>query len=384
MIRDRQATDTFLARMRRFVDERCIPAEAQVEADNEIPSALVDDMRKLMLFGYTIPEEYGGLGFTNEEMVLAAFEISRCTTAFRARCGTNTGIGSEGLVADGTPEQKARYLPRLASGEITGSFALTEPEYGSDAASLATSAARDGDDYVINGSKCFITNAPLADVFTVMARTDPNHRGAGGVSAFIVEKGTPGLTTGTPYTKMGQAGSPVSEVHFSNCRVPVSSIIGGKPGMGFKTAMKVLNRQRLQLAALCVGPAMRLVEEMLRHAQQREQFGQPIAAFQLVQAMIADSYTEMTAARTMCLDAARKRDVGIDIALEASMCKYYASEMVGRVADRAVQVFGGAGYTVEAGIERFYRDVRVFRLYEGTSQIHQLNIAKLMLRNIEA
>jgi acyl-CoA dehydrogenase len=382
MIRDRNTLDAFLARLRRFVDERCIPNEALVEDSDAIPAAIVNEMRELGLFGYTIPEQYGGLGFTSEEMVLAAFEMSRCTPAFRARCGTNTGIGSEALVQDGTEEQKARYLPRLASGEITGSFALTEPEFGSDATSLATSARRDGGHYIINGSKCFITNAPLAGIFTVMARTDPQNRGAGGVSAFIVEAGTPGLLTAAPYLKMGQAGSPVSEVHFNECRVPAANIIGGKPGMGFKTAMRVLNKQRLHLAALCVGPALRLLEEMLRHAVIRQQFGKPIGEFQLVQAMIADSHAEIEAARAMVLDAATQRDAGMDIALEASMCKYYASEMVGRVADRAVQVFGGAGYTAAAGIERFYRDVRAFRLYEGTSQIHQLNIAKLMLRNL--
>jgi acyl-CoA dehydrogenase len=382
MIRDQKRIEGFLAGLRHFVDARCIPAEALVEEQNEIPPDLIAGMRGQMLFGYTIPEEYGGLGFTTEEMVLAAFEISRCSPAFRSRCGTNTGIGSEGLVQDGTEEQKKKYLPRLASGEITGAFALTEPDYGSDAASLKTSAVRDRGDYIINGTKCFITNAPVAGIFTVMARTDPANRGAGGVTAFLVESGTKGLSTGPSYSKMGQAGSPVSEVHFENCRVPASSIIGGVPGMGFKTAMRVLNKQRLHLAALCVGPAIRLLEEMLRFTAARHQFGKPIGEFQLVQAMIADSHTEILAARSMVLDCARKRDAGIDVTLEASMCKYYASEMVGRVADRAVQVFGGAGYTAAAGIERFYRDVRLFRLYEGTSQIHQLNIAKLMLRKI--
>jgi acyl-CoA dehydrogenase len=290
--------------------------------------------------------------------------------------GTNTGIGSEALVADGTPEQKARYLPLLASGALTGAFALTEPDAGSDATALATSAVRDGDHYVLNGTKCFITNAPIAGLFTVMARTDPKDRSARGISAFLVERGTPGLTTGEPYRKMGQAGSPVSEVHLADCRVPADRIIGGVEGMGFKTAMKVLNKQRIHLAALCTGPAIRMLDEAVAWTCQRRQFGQPVASFQLVQALIADCQTEIQAARALILQTARQRDAGEDVAMQASICKYFASEMCGRVADRCVQMLGGTGFIQGHPIERFYRDVRLFRLYEGTSQIHQLNIAK--------
>lgn len=381
MIRDQEGLQALLESVRAWVRDVAIPAEDTVEARDEVPEELVEDMRRRGYFGWSIPEQYGGAGLTCEELVLAAMELSQGATAFRARVGTNTGIGSEALVADGTEEQKDRYLPALARGEITGCFALTEPEAGSDATTLTTSARREGDDYVLNGTKCYITNAPIAGLFTVMARTDPDDLTAGGISAFLVEAGTPGLSAGPAYKKMGQAGSPVSEVYFEDCRVPAANLIGGVEGRGFATAMKVLNKQRLHLSALCTGPAMRMRDEALAHAQKRRQFGRPVAEFQLVQAMIADMQTEIHAARALILETARKRDDGGDVKLEASMCKYFASEMCGRVADRAVQIFGGAGYVADYScIERLYRDVRLFRLYEGTSQIHQLNIAKLTLR----
>jgi len=312
---------------------------------------------------------------TTEELALAAIELSQCSVAFRARVGTNTGIGAEGLVVDGSELQKKKYLPKLASGEITGCFALTEPEAGSDAASLKTTARKDGEHFILNGTKCFITNAPISDLFTVMARTDPSKPKADGVSAFLVEKNTPGLSVGKPYKKMGQAGSPVSEVHFENCRIPASNLIGAE-GAGFKTAMKVLNKQRIHLAALCIGPAIRMLDEIVNYTYSRQQFNKPIGTFQLVQAMIADCQTEIYASKALILETARKRDLGEDVTMEASICKYFASEMCGRVADRCVQMLGGYGYIADNPIERFYRDVRLFRLYEGTSQIHQLNIAK--------
>lgn len=383
MIRDPEGFQAFLNETRQWVKEVAIPAEERVEAADEIPEELVEEMRRRGFFGWSIPEQFGGAGLTTEELVLAAMELSQSATAFRARVGTNTGIGSEALVADGTDEQKAKYLPALARGEVTGCFALTEPDAGSDATALRTSAVRDGDDYLLNGTKCFITNAPIAGLFTVMARTDADDLSAKGISAFVVEGDTPGLSVGKAYKKMGQAGSPVSEVYFQDCRVPAANLIGGVEGKGFVTAMKVLNKQRLHLSALCTGPAMRMRDEALAHALKRRQFGQPIADFQLVQAMIADIQTEIHAARALILETARKRDHGEDIKLEASMCKYFASEMCGRVADKAVQIFGGAGYVADYScIERLYRDARLFRLYEGTSQIHQLNIAKLTLRAV--
>ena len=379
MIRDAESFNTFLNELRRFVRQRLIPNEKAVMESDEVPAEIVRDMAAQGMFGYSIPEEFGGAGMTTEELVLAAMELSQCSVAFRARVGTNTGIGSEALVADGTPEQKKRYLPLLASGEVTGCFALTEPEAGSEATALRSTARREGDVYVLNGTKCFITNAPIAGLFTVMARTNPAESGAAGISAFIVERGTPGLSTGTPYRKMGQEGSPVSEVHFHDCRVPADNLIGGQEGVGFRTAMKVLNKQRIHLAALCTGPAIRMLDEAIRFVTERRQFGQALADFQLIQAMIADCQTEIHAARALILETARQRDRGEDVSLTASMCKYFASEMCGRVADRCVQMFGGYGYIADYGIEHFYRDVRLFRLYEGTSQIHQLNIAKRTL-----
>lgn len=381
---DKDAFDEFLETLRRFVRERLIPNEARVAEDDAIPDDIVEDMKSLGLFGLSIPEAYGGLGLSMEEEVRVIYEVAQSSPAFRSYFATNVGIGSQGIVIDGTEEQKRRYLPRLASGEIIGSFALTEPDAGSDAGSLQTSARREGDSYVLNGTKRFITNAPEAGIFTVMARTNPEKKGADGVSAFIVERDTPGLTVGKPDRKMGQRGAHTADVIFENCRVPKENLIGGIEGQGFKTAMKVLDKGRLHISAACTGAAERILSEALTYALERKQFGKPIAEFQLVQAMLADSQTEIFAARSMVLEAARKRDRGEDISMEASCCKLFASEMVGRVADRAVQIHGGAGYMADYAVERFYRDVRLFRIFEGTSQIQQLVIARNMIRRARA
>ena len=380
MIRDPESFTLLLDTLQRFVRDKLIPREAEVTETDEIPADILAAMRELGLFGLTIPEEYGGLGLTTEEEVLTSMAVCYASPVFRSRFGTNTGIGSQGIVIDGTPEQKKKYLPRLASGEITGSFALTEPESGSDAGSLRTAARRDGDHYVINGSKRYITNAPEADIFTVMARTDPASKDAKGVSAFIVERNTPGLTVGPYDKKMGQRGSHTADVIFDNVRVPTANLIGGQEGMGFKTAMKVLDKARLNIAAVCTGAAERLLDESLNYARERRQFGKPIAEFQLVQAMLADSKAEAYAARSMVLEAARKKDGGAGITMEASCAKLFCAEMVGRVADRAVQIHGGAGYMQASAVERLYRDVRLFRLYEGTSQIQQLVIARHLIK----
>jgi len=377
MIRDPETFDALIAQVRAFVRNECIPLEEEVDRQDQIPESLVARMRALGLFGHSIPQAYGGAGLTTEELARVNIEVSQAATTFRARFGGNTGIASESLVVDGTPAQKDKYLPLLASGRVTGCFALTEPDAGSDATALKTVALREGDHYVITGTKCYITNAPIADLFTVFARTSPaGSKGANGISAFLIERGMPGLSTPPAYRKMGQHGSPVGEVILDRVRVPASAIVGGLEGQGFRTAMKALNKQRINLAGLCVGPAIRLVDEMVRRARSRHQFGQPVADFQLVQEMIAQSNTEVHAARALVLETARKRDDGQDVTMEASMCKLFASEMCGRVADRAVQVFGGGGYVSDNVAERFYRDVRLFRLYEGTSQIHLLNIAK--------
>ena len=382
MIRDQETMNTLLDSVSRFVRERLVPAEETVAETDEIPEGIVRDMKEIGLFGLTIPESYGGLGLTMEEESLTMFEMGKTSPAFRSLFGTTVGIGSQGILMDGTPEQKAQYLPRLATGELIASFALTEPEAGSDAASLRTTAVRDGDDYVINGTKRYITNAPHAGIFTLMARTNAQDKGAGGVSAFIVEAGTPGITIGKYDKKMGQRGAHTSDVIFENCRVPARNIIGGEEGKGFKTAMKVLEKGRIHIAAIAVGVAERMLDDALRYAVERKQFGQRIADFQLIQAMLADSKAELYAARCMVIDAAQRRDRGENVGTEASCCKMFATEMCGRVADRAVQIFGGAGYMAEYGIERFYRDVRLFRIYEGSTQIQQIVIARNMVKAV--
>ncbi|SDL75066.1 acyl-CoA dehydrogenase [Franzmannia pantelleriensis] len=382
MIRDPELLNQLVDTISRFVRERLIPNEARLAEEDAVPPELLEEMKEMGLFGLSIPEEYGGLGLTMEEEALVAMEIGKTSPAFRSVFGTNNGIGAQGILIDGTPEQKSKYVPRLATGELLSSFCLTEPDAGSDAASLRTTAVRDGDHYVLNGTKRYITNGPEADLFTVMARTDPSNKGAGGITAFIVEGDTPGLKRGPADSKMGQKGAHTCDIIFEDCRVPAENIIGGKEGQGFKTAMRVLDRGRLHISAVCVGVADRLVEESLNYAIERKQFGVPLADHQLIQAMLADSKTEAYAGRTMVLDAAQRKDAGEKVSTLASCCKLFCAEMVGRVADRAVQVHGGAGYMAEYAVERFYRDVRLFRIYEGTTQIQQVVIARDMVREV--
>ena len=384
MIRDEETIQALVATVERFVAERLRPLEAEVSETDQIPPDVVQDMREMGLFGLTIPEEFGGLGLTMEEEVRVMMALGRTSPAFRSVIGTTVGIGSQGIVFDGTPEQKAQWLPKLATGEIIASFALTEPGAGSDAASLRTTAIQDGDHYIVNGSKRYITNAPQAGVFTLMARTNPADKGAGGVSAFILDAKTPGISLGKPDKKMGQRGAHTCDVIFDNVRVPAANLIGGREGQGFKMAMRVLDKGRIHIAAVCVGVARRMLADALAYAAERQQFGQAIGDFQLVQAMLADSETELYAAECMVMDAARRRDDGRPVSTEAACCKLFASEMCGRVADRAVQIFGGAGYMAEYGIERFYRDVRILRLYEGTTQIQQMVIGRELQRMAKA
>ena len=372
---DAEIREQLIDQVRRFVTERLRPIEAKVAEADEVPAEVVEEMKALGLFGLSIPEAYGGLGLSMEDECLVAFELGRTSPAFRSVFGTNVGIGSQGLVMFGTDEQKAKYLPGVASGEIITSFALTEPEAGSDSAAVQTRARLDGDAYVLNGAKRYITNAGKASLFTVMARTNPDVKGGGGVSAFLVPRDLPGLTVGKPEKKMGQQGAHIHDVTFEDVRVPVENRLGAE-GEGFKVAMQVLDRGRLHIGAVCVGVAERLIADCVAYAAERRQFGKPLAEQQLIQGMIADSKTEALAARALVLDSARRRDEGANIVMEASASKYFASEMVGRVADRAVQIFGGAGYVADYGIERLYRDVRIFRIYEGTSQIQQLVIAR--------
>ena len=374
MALDPETFDALIDTVRRFVTDRLRPLEAQVEADDAIPAAVVQEMRDMGLFGLSIDEDYGGLGLTMLEEAKVAIELGRTTPAFRSTFGTNVGIGSQGLVMAGTPEQKVAWLPRIANGEIITGFALTEPEVGSDSGAVRTRATFDGQAYRLSGTKRYITNADKADLFTVMARTgeDP---GARGVSAFLVPRDLAGVSIGEPEKKMGQKGAKVADVHFDDVVVPAENRLGAE-GEGFKIAMRVLDRGRLHISAVCVGVAERLIADCVAYATTRTQFGKSISEHQLIQGMLADSKTEALVARAMVLETAASKDAGKDVVMESAAAKYFASEMVGRVADRAVQIFGGAGYIADYGIERLYRDVRLFRIYEGTSQIQQIIIAR--------
>ena len=378
---DKKTFRALLETIQRYVAERLVPMEATVAENDEVPADIVAEMKGLGLFGLSIPEKYGGVGLNMSEEIEVAICLGATTPAFRSVFGTNVGIGSQGIIIDGTQEQKQHYLPKLATGEIISSFALTEPEAGSDAGSLRTRAVKKDDNYILNGTKRYITNAPSADIFTLMARTDPETSGTEGVTAFIVDRETPGLKVGKPDKKMGQQGAKTADVILEDCVVPEKNIIGGIEGVGFKTAMKVLDRGRLHISGVSVGIAERLIKECITYSKERKQFGKVISDFQLIQAMLADSKAETYAARCMVFDAAKKKDKGENITLEAACAKMFSTEMVGKVADRAVQIFGGAGYIAEYPIERLYRDVRLFRIYEGTTQIQQLIIARELLKN---
>ncbi|MES2055841.1 MAG: acyl-CoA dehydrogenase family protein [Pseudomonadota bacterium] len=383
MALDPETFDALIDTVRRFVTERLRPLESAVEEADAIPADVVREMREMGLFGLSIAEDYGGLGLTMAEEARVAIELGRTTPAFRSTFGTNVGIGSQGLVMAGNDQQKATWLPRIASGEIITSFALTEPDVGSDSGAVKTRAVKardaDGNDiYRLSGTKRFITNADKADLFTVMARTG-DEPGGRGVSAFLVPRDLPGLSIGEPEKKMGQKGAKVADVIFDDVPVPAANRLGAE-GEGFKIAMRVLDRGRLHISAVCVGVAERLIADSVAYATERKQFGKAIAEHQLIQGMIADSKTDALAARALVLETAAAKDAGKDVVMESAAAKYFASEMVGRVADRAVQIFGGAGYISDYGIERLYRDVRLFRIYEGTSQIQQLIIARETIR----
>jgi acyl-CoA dehydrogenase len=363
---------------RDLVRDRVIPYEADIDATDEMPAGLREEAARMGLFGFAIPEEYGGLGLTMAQEVRLVMELGYTTPAFRSMFGTNNGIAGHVLLEGGTPEQKKEYLPRLASGEWTASFALTEEQAGSDPAGLATSVVARGDRYVITGSKRYITNAPVADVFMVFAR-HADGPAQGKISALLVPAGTQGVTVGPKDEKMGQHGAWTSDVRFEEVPVPAGALIG-TPGQGYVTAMRCLAHGRLHIAALCVGLAQRALDETIGYALERRQGGQPIAEYQLIQGLIADSQTDVLAGRALVQSAAADFDSGADQRLGPSCAKYFCSEMVGRVTDRAVQVHGGAGYMRGVPVERFYRDARLFRIYEGTSQIQQLVIARQALK----
>ncbi len=384
MALDAESFDILLSTIQRFVLERLMPAEDYLEEHDAVPDDIVEDMKQMGLFGLTVPEEFDGIGLSVSPEVLVNYELGRTASAFRSVFGTNIGIGSQGILMDGTPEQKREFLPKVASGELVMSFALTEPDAGSDAAALKTRAELDGDHYVLNGTKRFITNAPRAGAFTLMARTGGT--GAGGVSSFIVPADLPGIKLGKADKKMGQRGTKTCDVILENVRVPAANIIGGVPGQGFKTAMKVLDRGRLNISAVSCGLASRIIDEARTYARDRKQFGKAIGEFQLIQAMLADSQAELLAAWALVQDVAKRFDAKAphvsdpDVSMRVSCAKLFATEMVGRVADRGVQIHGGAGYINEYPVERFYRDARLLRLYEGTTQIQQIIIGRELLR----
>ncbi|MFH1117405.1 MAG: acyl-CoA dehydrogenase family protein [Pseudomonadota bacterium] len=369
--------------VRRFVKQDLEPISRQVEEEDRIPDDVVQTMRELGLFGLAIPEEYGGLGLGCFAECLVYEEMGKTNACFRTRIGTNNGIGSQGIILDGTPDQKQRYLPKLATGEWIGCFALTEPEAGSDAANIKTTAQRDGGHWVLNGRKHFITNGNIADMATVFALTDRNKRAQGGITAFVVEKTFPGFYVGTIERKMGMRGSHTCELIFDNCVVPADNVVGGEAlvGRGFKTAMKTLDKGRLTMGASSLGSAQKLLELSLDYAKQRVQFGKPIAHFQAVQTMLADMATQIYAARQMVRHAASLRDsTGTAVVKEAAMVKLFCTETADRVADMALQIHGGMGYMKDYPVERFYRDLRLTRIYEGTSEIQRLVIARELLK----
>ena len=379
--------DQLLDLLRGFIRREVMPAEAAIDESDEIPARLIAQAKEMGLYGYALPTEYGGLGLSVRQQVRVTIELGYACPAFRSLFGTNNGIAGQVLVLAGTDQQRKQWLPRLASGEVVASFALTEPDAGSDPSRLVTSARQEkgegeagGGCWVIDGLKRFITNAPMADVFMVFARTDPQAPPGKGIGVFVVPARTEGVAVAARDHKMGQAGAWTADVAFTGARVPADALIGEQAQAGYATAMRSLAHGRLIIAALCVGVAARLVDESVSYAKERSQGGHRIGEYQLVQAMLADSHTEYLAARSLVLDAAAQYESGADRRLAPSAAKYFASEAVGRIADRAVQIHGGSGYIRGIPVERLYRDVRLFRIYEGTSQIQQLVIARELLR----
>ncbi len=376
-----EAFNSFRAKIRHFVEHELESVSLKVEMESKIPEEIVEQMRRLGLFGLPIPKEYGGLGLTTLEEVIAYEEITRTNACFRSRIGTSNGIGSMGILYDGTEAQKQKYLPRIAKGEWTAAFALTEPDAGSDAANIRTSAVLDGDFWILNGTKQFITNADSAHVFTTIAVTDESKRARGGVTAFVVEKGFPGLFVGPADIKMGLKGSHTHELVFSNCRAPRENVIGGQAmvGKGFSTAMRVLDKGRLSMGACALGASQKVMELCIERIHQRMDQGETADSLQAVHFELADMAIEIHAARQMLYHAADKRDQGQNVTHEASMVKVFCTEMASRIAGNAMEFFGGDGILTNNRIEMFLRDVRLYRIYEGTSEIQRLIISRNLL-----
>ncbi|WP_068071050.1 acyl-CoA dehydrogenase family protein [Novosphingobium lentum] len=381
---DADIFEQFLDQLQRYVRERLIPAEPEVIAADRIPDTILDEMRDMGLFGLTMPEEYGGSGMNIAQYVETIRVLSYALPAYRSITSINLGMVCSAIKHAGTEEQRREWLPRLATGEIA-SFGLTEPGSGSDSAAMQTTAVRSGNGYVLNGTKRYITNAPFARVALIMARTEKDALPRNGhISAFIVPMDTPGIAVGKSDRKMGQAGSHIADIVMDDVHIPGDALLGGVEGKGFQTAMQSLDNGRLSVGAASAGYARRILDTATRYATERKAFGEPIAQFQLIQAMLADSEAEIYAAECMLADASRRADAGEKVLMKAAAAKMFASEMCGRVADRCVQIHGGAGYLAEYEAERFFRDSRIYRIYEGTTQILQLVIAKAMLRDFAA
>lgn len=377
---DPEIFDQFIGQLQRYVRERLIPAEAGIIETDRIPDDIMAEMRELGLFGITMPEEFGGAGMNVSQYCRTIRELSYAMPCFRSIISINIGMVCSAIVKGGTAEQKAHWLPRLAAGEIA-SFGLTEPGSGSDSAAMQTTAVRSGNGYVLNGTKRYITNAPFANVALIMARTSKEALPKNAhVSAFLVPMDTPGISVGKSDKKMGQAGAHIADIVMEDVHIAGDALLGGIEGKGFATAMQSLDNGRLSVGSAAAGYARRALDSALRYANERKAFGEPIANFQLIQQMLADSDIEIYAAECMLEDACRRADAGEKVLRQAAAAKVFATEMCGRVVDRVVQIYGGAGYLAEYEAERFFRDSRIYRIYEGTTQILQLQIAKNMLR----
>ena len=381
---DSETFDAFIEQLRRYVRERLIPAEEEVIANDAIPDDILAEMREMGLFGITIPEEFGGAGMNISQYIETVKQLAYAAPAYRSTMSINVGMTGSALKNFGTPEQKAHWLPRIASGEIA-CFGLTEPGSGSDSAAMQTMAVRSGNGWVLNGTKRYITNAPFAKVALIMARTAKEALPKNAhVSAFLVPMDTPGVTVGKSDKKMGQSGSHIADIIMEDVHLPADALLGDTEGRGFVTAMQSLDNGRISVGAAATGYARRALDSALRYANERKAFGEPIAQFQLIQQMLADSEIEIYAAEAMMKDVTARADAGENILVKAAAFKVFASEMCGRVVDRVVQIYGGAGYLAEYDAERFFRDARIYRIYEGTTQILQLQIAKHMLREFHA
>lgn len=377
---DPEVFEQFIEQLERYVRERLIPAEREVIEADEIPSAIVQEMREMGLFGLTMPEEYGGAGMNITQYARTIHALSYAAPAFRSLISINIGMVCSALKNGGADAQKAEWLPRLAAGEIA-CFGLTEPGSGSDSAGMQTIAVKSGNGWVLNGTKRYITNSPHARLALIMARTTKENLPKNAhVSAFLVPTDTPGVAIGKSDRKMGQSGAHIADVIMEDVRLPADALLGLEEGKGFGFAMQSLDNGRISVGAMATAMARRALDSAIRYANERKAFGEPIANFQLIQQMLAESEIEIYAAEAMMKDVTARADAGENVLRKAAAFKVFASEMCGRVVDRVVQIYGGAGYLAEYDAERFFRDARVLRIYEGTTQILQLQIAKHMLR----